>query len=155
MAALSAGQLATGQTGEEGALAVISGLAGLLYIFLFIATAVLVCMWFYRATQHGLARGASLEASSPGEAVVSWFLPFLNMVRPFNIVRGLLASAGLDMASVSAWQGMWLVGGIISRASGKMEPPAALGFSVLSNLLLLGAGITAAQIVNRLKWRAA
>lgn len=155
MAAIAAGQIATGQTGEEGALVIISGLAAILYLFVFITTVVLVCMWFHRATRHALARGASLEVHTPAGAVGSWFIPFVNLVRPFNVARQMLASAGLESASVGAWQGMWIAGNIAANASARIPGPAGLGIGVLSDLLLVGAGITAAQIVNRLKWPAA
>ena len=155
MAAISVGQIATGQTGREGPLVIIKGLALMLYLFVFIATAVFVCMWSYRATQHALARGAVLDASTPADAVVSWFIPFLNFVRPFNITRGLLMSAGLEVASVNAWQAMWLIGGLASNAANRNPGTEGLGLGVLADLLLVGAAITAAQIVNRLKWPAA
>jgi hypothetical protein len=155
MAAIAVGQIATGQTGEEGPLVIISGLAAILYLFVFITTVVLVCMWFHRATRHALARGASLEVNSPAGAVGSWFIPFVNLVRPFNIARAMLISAGLEAASVGAWQGMWVAGNIAANASGRIPGTGGLGIGVLSDLLLVGAGITAAQIVNRLKWPAA
>src|SRR5690606_31801734 len=117
MAAIAVGQLATGQTGEEGALGVIGGRAAVLYLVVFIAAVVLVCMWFHRATRHALARGAQLEVSTPAGAVGSWFIPFVNLVRPFNIARAMMISAGLEAASIGAWQGMWVAGNIAANAS--------------------------------------
>jgi preprotein translocase subunit SecG len=158
MAVIALGQLATGQTwqtGEEGALMFLAGLTGILYLVVFITTVVLVCMWFHRATRHALARGTSLEVQSPAGAVASWFIPFVNLVKPFNIARAMLANAGLDNASVSTWQGLWVAGNIATNASNRIDGPAGLGGGVVSDLLLVGAGITAAQIVSRLKWRAA
>lgn len=152
MAALAGAHLATGDLAEDGVLAIADALVAMLYLVVFVTTVVLVCMWFHRATRHALARGASLEVSKPAGAVVSWFIPILNLVRPFNLTRGMLSNAGLDSSSVGAWQAMWVAGNIAANVSGRIEGEAALGIGIVSDLLLVGAGLACAQIVRTLKW---
>jgi hypothetical protein len=53
-----------------------------------------------RATlPHALARGASLEVQTPAAGVWSWFIPFVNLVRPFSLSRQRLINAATDNVS--------------------------------------------------------
>lgn len=152
MAFTALAQLATGQTGDEGLLVIASGLVALLYVAVFITTVVLVCRWFHLATRHALAREAGLEVSTPGSAVRSWFIPFLNLVRPFNLTRQMLESAGLDVALVGVWQALWIAGNIAANLSNRIPGEAGLITGVVSDLLLVGAGLSFVQIVRKLRW---
>jgi hypothetical protein len=154
MAFTAVAQIATGQTGEEGLLVIAAGLVALLYVAVFITTVVLVCRWFHLATRHAMARGTSLEVDSPAGAVGSWFIPFLNLVRPFNITRAMLGNAGLDVASVGVWQALWISGNIAANISSRAPDEAGLMIGVVSDLLLVGAGIAFVQIVRKLRWAA-
>ncbi|MDP3156580.1 MAG: DUF4328 domain-containing protein [Archangium sp.] len=152
MAAVACAQLATGDVGEEGVLAIVGGLVALLYLVVFITTIVLVCMWFHLATRHALARGASMEVETPAAAVGSWFIPFVNLARPFNLVRRMLDSAGLDAGAVSAWQVLWITGNITANISSRVGGMGGIGIGLLSDLFMVGAGITFVQIIRKLKW---
>jgi hypothetical protein len=152
MAVVAGAQLATGQTGEEGLLVIASGLVAILYLAVFITTVVLVSMWFHRATRHAIARGASLDVSTPAAAVWSWFIPFVNLARPFNIARQMASSAGVDAESVSTWQAMWIAGNVAANVSTRIGGEAGLGIGIVSDVLMVGAGLTSAAIIRKLKW---
>ncbi len=154
MAAVAGAQLATGDVGEEGVLAIVGGLVALLYLVVFITTIVLVCMWFHLATRHALARGAAMEVQTPAAAVGSWFIPFINLARPFNLVRRMLDSAGLDAGAVSTWQVLWVTGNITANISSRVPGMGGVGIGLLSDLFMVGAGITFVQIIRKLKWPA-
>lgn len=52
-----------------------------------LVTGVAFLLWLYRATQNARAlRSESLEFT-PGEAARSFFIPFINLVRPYQAVR--------------------------------------------------------------------
>lgn len=152
MALVAVAQLATGNTGEEGVLAIVGGLVALLYLVVFITTIVVVCMWFHLATRHALARGASMEVQTPAAAVGSWFIPFVNLARPFNLVRGMLDNAGLDVGSVSTWQALWVIGNITANISSRIGGSGGIAVGLLSDLFMVGAGISFVKIIRKLKW---
>ena len=52
-----------------------------------LGTATAVLMWVHRAYRNLPALGARDMAYSPGWAVGWWFIPFLNLVRPYQVVR--------------------------------------------------------------------
>ncbi len=151
MAAVAIAQVVYAE--DSAVLSIVSGLVSISNFFVVVLTILFVCVWFHRATMNALARGAQLEVDSPAAAVVSWFIPILNLARPFNITRGMLVSAGRDPAPVAAWQGMWIVGNITSYASGQFfSGPEGFGLNILSDALLVGAALTLIQIVRSLKW---
>src|SRR6266571_8305121 len=64
-------------------------LIGVFQIILYVATAVVFLMWLSRSYRNLSALSSSPRAYSPGWAVGSFFVPFLNLVRPLQIVREL------------------------------------------------------------------
>lgn len=79
---------AAGITEEEAnANDALIGLIGLAQIATYIATVVVFLMWLHRTTKNLPALGAGELEISPGWAVGSWFVPFLNLVRPYQAVR--------------------------------------------------------------------
>ena len=128
------------------------GLIGGLRILLFLATAVAFLMWLSRAYKNLWALNAVTPSYSPGWAVGSFFVPFLNLVRPFRIVRELwhLSDSGSTIPALRAegrnlptpavvgwWWGIWLVSGFLGqaalRASWQMKTPQdILGASYVS-----------------------
>jgi hypothetical protein len=78
-----------------------------------IATAVAFLVWLYRANDNLRAFRAerSLEFT-PSQAVTSFFIPFLNLVRPYAVVREVWEAsdpAVAPPASVAESGGTWLV----------------------------------------------
>lgn len=152
MAVVGIAQLATHQVEPESLLGIVAGLVALFYVVVFITTVVLVARWFHLALRHALARGASLEVQTPAAGVWSWFIPFINLVRPFNLARQMLLNAGADASVVGQWQALWLVGNIASNISSRLEGEGALGVELVSDLLLVGAAFLCADVIRKVKW---
>lgn len=141
-----------GELSDESPLMLLNGLAALGYLFVFIISVVLVCRWFHLAIRYALARGATLEVKTPGQGVGSWFIPFVNLVRPFNVTRQMMANAGLDAGLVGAWQGLWVTGNILANAGSRVPGDAGLWLSVGSDLFLIGAGAAFIAVARKLDW---
>lgn len=118
------------------------------------ATAIALCLWTHRAARQALARGAPLDVDTPAGAVVAWFIPILNLARPFTLMRQMFASAGRDASLVSVWQTSWLVGLIVTYVGERLDETLSItGYvSALGTLLIVVAGLVGARVVRTLRW---
>ena len=121
------------------------------YIPMYIATIVFVCRWFHLAARHALARQAPLDVT-PGGAVGSWFIPFLNLVRPFTLTRQMLSTSGADQSVVGPWQAAWVVGNMVSNFSARSDGAASTVAGLFGDLLLVGAALLGAKVIATLKF---
>lgn len=82
-----------------------AGAAGALQLTALIATGITFLVWFRRTYLNATAFGASLPYSA-GWAVGSWFVPFLNLVRPVRIFRSIWQASDptVDHSVSGAWQ---------------------------------------------------
>ena len=115
---------------------------GWLQIAVYLITGVLFLMWIYRAYWNLKALGARKPAYSPGWAVGYFFVPFINLVRPYEIVkeiwRGsnpdvgvseeLAKQRGLSLGQYSStsrlvgfWWVSWLAANIINYLTAKLS----------------------------------
>lgn len=109
---------------EIDAQTVLIRLALFLVVFL---TAVSFLAWIYRAHKNLRALGATDLKYSPGWAIGGFFIPFLNIVRPYQVVSEIWrASAGETRWSdgaawiyaqtpifIAVWWGSWLTLGLL------------------------------------------
>ncbi|HEX8163778.1 MAG TPA: DUF4328 domain-containing protein [Pyrinomonadaceae bacterium] len=147
------------------------GLAGLTEVLVFIATVVAFLMWLHRAYKNLHAFGVRTEMS-PGWAVGNWFIPFLNLVRPYQSVKELwiksdpgvdfthgFARAGAGVGStalVGFWWFLWILANFASRAYNRLDRVEFdLGRSEIvdwageaSSILTLAAAVLAAMVVR-------
>lgn len=155
MLAFAAAELATGPTSEAGegpiSISIFSGLAALAYLVVYIVTIVLVCRWFHLAARHALARGAQL-GSTPAGAVGSWFIPFVNLARPFQLTRQMLTSANVSPDAVGGWQALWILGNITANVSQRVPDAAGLGVGIVSDALLIVAAVLFAKVIASLRF---
>jgi uncharacterized protein DUF4328 len=86
-------------------------LIGGVQAILFVITAIFFLIWIFRAYKALEALGHPSEQFTPGWAVGYWFIPFLNLYRPYQIVKELW----LKSAAASA----------AARADSEVAPPAA------------------------------
>lgn len=122
-------------------------------LLVFIVTVVAFSKWVYRANLNSRGFGATDMKFTPGWSVGYYFIPFLNMVRPYQSMKEIwkvsLAPSDWQSKSVTstirAWWGLWLVCGFLgwreNRAHMAAETvdavAAATGFSVLNNFLTI------------------
>jgi hypothetical protein len=136
------GLVVTGE--EESLLAVLAGFLAIGYLIALIVGIVLYCRWFHLAVRWGAARSVHV-GTSPAGAVGSWFIPFVNLVRPFQVMRALLEGRGQDSSPVGLWQAMWIIGNIASNASSRIDN-AVLG--LIAAALMLGAAFTGVKVID-------
>ena len=106
-------------------------LIGILQIVVYIATAATFLMWLSRSYKNLSALSSSPSTYAPGWAIGAFFVPFLNLVRPFQIVRELWhrSDSSSTVATVWTksqkpptppivgwWWGVWLVAGVLGQA---------------------------------------
>src|SRR5690606_25719047 len=112
--------------------------------------------------------GGGFTDHSPGWAVGYWFLPIINLIRPYQIVRELWYRSGSGIALeaapksapalVSAWWGTWVRANFAVRIAGRQQLaaetiPDLMSATMASAALDVGtliAGVLAIQIVRRI-----
>jgi hypothetical protein len=108
---------------------------GLLTVGVFIGTVVVFCMWMYRAHANLHALGIQGQDYTSGWAAGAWFVPFLNLVRPFRIMKEIWkgsdpATVGAadfawklaaDPAIIGLWWAAWIFSNVASRVSSRMD----------------------------------
>jgi hypothetical protein len=95
-----------------------------------IITAIAFFMWLHRAHRNLPALQAEELAYTPGWAVGYWFVPFLNLVRPCQIMLELHRESdparvapfrsATSGALIVFWWAAWLLGGILAQISLRM-----------------------------------
>lgn len=144
------------------------GTIGLFQLFFFIATGIAWLTWLHRAYSNLSLAGTGKSDHTPGWAVGWWFVPFMNLVRPYQIVRELwLRSAkdnGLETVKGLAapviviwWWGIHLVSAVLSRVSmsvafhaksiGELQTVTHMGLFV-DGLAVVSAMLSLAVVAN-------
>lgn len=111
----------------------------------FVVSVILVAMWIHRGHKNLHDYGLDGLEFTPGWAVGWYFIPFANLIKPYQAMRELWnASTGAGESFTSeapgflkAWWGTWLIGNIISNISSRMAN--SLDASVLELSAMLGA----------------
>lgn len=125
-----------------------STVASLVYVLqflVFVASVIAIAMWIHRA--HLRLRQAGVEGLeyTPGWAVGWYFIPFANLIKPYQAMRELwnTSHASSDHFAVDApdllkmWWGTWIVGNIIGNISFRMSLNGDPG--LLSTSYIVGA----------------
>lgn len=103
--------------------------AALLYLGLFVATAVVFLVWFYRVAKNLRALGADEPRFSPGWCVGYWFIPFANLFRPYQAAKDIWArseppgseGAGAGGALLGGWWAMWIISAIVGNLAARVS----------------------------------
>lgn len=143
----------------------------LAYVLTVVVTAVAFCMWIHRSYANLVSAGVSGLKYTPRRAVEGFFIPFVNLVRPFRVVnevwgasRNLASGAALvpsDAQKNSHWAvGLWwvsmLIGNGYDRITSSMLDAARTpadyqryaGQSVAAHIVTLIAAAMAILIVR-------
>lgn len=123
-----------------------AGIAGLQMMTLLV-TAVLFLMWIHRSHRNLPALGAHDLKYSPGWAVGYFFIPILNLFRPYQVVEEIWKASdpNVDISDGSSWQNastspviglwwvLWLISGFVGYAFLKMS----LGVETVHEILTM------------------
>lgn len=146
----------------------------LLQLVVFIATVVAFLLWMHRAYRNLPALGATGLDTTPGWAVCYFFIPFANLIKPFQVVReiwhesipggeaqgdfgGVSTRAGTP-ALVGWWWAFWIVANIVGRVSDRATEMTgtidgmllASRLVIASNALFIVAALLAILVVKRI-----
>ena len=161
-------ELADNVTGA--ALMFITFLLAVVELVIYVATVVFFCMWLYRAYGNLRAFNPSQRLDySPGWAVGSFFVPFVNLILPYRAVKEvwqksvppdeLLLSKPGPPASFPIWWLFWLLasiaGNISMRASfnEKVSESTAAMISIVAGALSIVAAFFAWLVVDAIDKR--
>jgi hypothetical protein len=110
-------------------------LIGIIQLLVLFATAVCFLMWFHRAHKNLPALGAGNLEYSPGWAVGGFFVPFLNLVRPFQVMREIWKASDpeVDLSVphswlyvatspiIGFWWAAWLIAGFLGQIAFRLS----------------------------------
>ncbi len=142
---------------------------GMLVFLMQFPTALAVLMWVHRASNNLEPLGAHVQRFSPAWSVGWWFVPIMNLFRPYQVLaeiwKGSVCGQTLPGPNwhnrrvspmLAWWWWMWIVARITSYVL-YFLPDSAGGISgfllfwVLTDLLSMCAGVLAIRIVRRVK----
>ncbi|MEM9458883.1 MAG: DUF4328 domain-containing protein [Myxococcota bacterium] len=145
------------------------------WVVVFWVTVVFYCRWLHRAYGNVvvLASRGRLGARlryRPSQAVWSFFIPFINLVRPYRVVAELWRCSGPTFEGpvfsclVGAWWAMWLGGTMLARHTRQMVAGAgedterlmsAWSVAAIGQLLMVGAAVLAIMVIREVGQRQA
>jgi hypothetical protein len=142
------------------------GSAGITLIVAYLVGVVGFLLWFHRTIVNAAALGRGVRNVSPGTAVLYWFVPILNLFRPYHVVTALYRRShpGTTLARdwvarwewiPSVWWGTWVVSSIAGNVSGRMawsDEPARNVTAMWISLVAAPFEITAGILVLALLW---
>lgn len=130
----------------------------IVFLMLYITSAVTFIMWFRRA-YFNLHQKINHLTHTEGWAAGSWFVPFINLYRPYQIMaelynetaellakRGLKRKVKLDTTFVGIWWFLWLVSNLLANIDFKMSN-SATDIDKFLNLTALDMGMDVLGII--------
>ncbi len=124
---------------------------GLIEMALFIFTTVFVSIWIVRANRNVRSLGAKDMRITPGWAVGYFFIPIVNLWRPYQAMSDLWRASQNPSdwirsnvgSAVPAWWTLWIISGIVGRlamqksmaAHGIADLEAATWFYIINSTL--------------------
>jgi hypothetical protein len=140
------------------------GFAG---IAVHILAVVVFLVWLHRASRNAWALYPGSLKSTPRMAVVCWFIPFVNLVRPYRVVRSLYSAAATDGEALRGdwvrrtreifpiWWGTWLVQNALSNMAARRsfsDDPQKLETAVWLEFAALPLDLVAAVCLTAIIW---
>jgi hypothetical protein len=139
-----------------------TAVVGLVQFGLSLAVAVVFLMWIHRLNQNLRALSDQPLRFTPGWAVGLFFIPIMNLYRPYQVVRELWTVGHRDPAAkcrlVGWWWFLWLVSCVLGRLVFRMTMRAndlssylaASACTLVSDGLDVVLGVVALVLVARL-----
>jgi hypothetical protein len=145
-------------------------LVALLNFITFVISAVLFLMWLHRAYRNLPALGARPLETTPGWAVGYFFIPFVNLIKPFHVVREIWNKSDPEAQSyegfgsysmgtpaiIGWWWAFWIIANIsariIDRITGNAETISemitATRLGIVADVLLVIAAVLAVLVIR-------
>jgi hypothetical protein len=135
---LATGNAAKGNEESFGAIDALEMLAGLFQLLVFIVTGIPFLMWIHRANRNARALGAQGMQFTPGWSVGWYFIPVLNLWKPYQAMKEIWQASHNPFSWRSEpipsllgnWWGLWLLtnflGQMTFRLSFRAQSPQAL-----------------------------
>jgi len=163
--------------GELDLKQLLQALVGLLQVLVWIGTVIAFLMWFYRVHKNLPAMGARNLEYSPGWAVGGFFVPFLNLARPLQVMREVWhwsdpSGYGDDPLPrnlhatppvIGWWWACFLLSSFASNISARIEFSGTSSpdlvqdsnvFSIVANVFDFPAALLAVKLVGNItKWQ--
>lgn len=129
---------------------------GALQVLVYIFTGLFFLMWIHRAYKNLSALGATGLKYSTGWAVGGFFVPFLNLVRPFQVVTEIWKGSDPSSPGGAAWEtspssptiAQWWSGYLASAAIGWLSFNYARGATTIDSLINVSWVLFVADVVS-------
>jgi hypothetical protein len=150
-----------------------AGAAAIFNLIVMITTVIVFLIWEYRANSNLRPLGVLDHEYSSRWAVGSWFVPFLNLVVPFQIIRAIWRESDPDTVNanggfsgwnysgagefiLNVWWGFWIGANIVGRISERISLRAeelseyafACQVSIFASALIVIAALLALRVVR-------
>jgi TRAP-type C4-dicarboxylate transport system permease small subunit len=134
----------------------------------FIVIAILFLRLLYKVAKQAKSFATPFTYVSPGWAVGYWFIPIMNLYRPFQVVKALFAACAQETGGdakpaageqlLGAWWALFLVSNMAGWALARMDTDFSdrsqvityCEYSLICNLLLIAATLLFWQVIKRL-----
>jgi hypothetical protein len=144
---------------EGSALSVWMGIQSLIILGrfgIYVLTIIVFLIWIYRAHRNLYALRPTYLRFSPGWAVGWWFVPFANLVRPFQVMREIWWESDPDIPQeqmflteslhgaptyMGIWWALWLTGNLLSNILNNVFDPEDVRTTEISGYLFVFAGL--------------
>lgn len=151
-------------------------LVGLVQLGLFLLTGAVFIWWFHRAYKNLLFLGAAPLRYGTGWAIGGWFVPFLNLVRPKQIVNDIWRSSDPQLpphgaqgsgrpvtALINWWWALFVISAIVGRILSQMGREAdslpeltdLSRMTLLSDVIYVVSAVLGIEVVRRVTARQA
>ncbi|MFT3842869.1 MAG: DUF4328 domain-containing protein [Myxococcaceae bacterium] len=116
-------------------------------------TAIPFLIWWHSVVERCAARNLNLGAT-PGEAVLAWFTPFVNLEKPYRLFRAVVT--GLGISAPVGWWWAFFIGRTIfavfaSFARSSIPSSVAMASSALFELTTIVAALLCIRVVGAIQ----
>ena len=135
----------------------------ILYFGTYVGCVVLFLMWKHKASKNLAPLGVSNQRFSPRWAVAYYFIPILNLFRPYQVMKEIYLRSGgggttPSYSILTAWWGMWIISEFINNRIARqffkehnIDDLIALNYaSIVGDFLTIVAGILVFVVVSRI-----
>ena len=137
------------------------------YVIASILSSIAFLVWLHRA-YHNMMQRVDAPLFSPGWAVGVWFIPFINLVRPYNVMREIFSESQqiidnhkkssnpiLKFPLIGWWWGIYLTRNVLLQVSSRVVKSAdtmyeirtAAIFDIIVSLIGMAAAVVTIQMI--------